>query len=493
MDFLDPRKRRARRIRLLISYFVMSAAVLVGTTVLVYSAYGYSFNTKSGDITQNGLLFVDSKPSGAQIYLNGKILNQASGARLNLPNGSYNLRLAKAGYNDWQRPFVLKPHSIVRFVYPLLLPKTPVVSSLQVYGAPPGLISQSPDHHWLVVQPPPASAALSLDIYDATALDQPKQVLGFPTGLFTNLAGGGLREVEWSSDNRHLLVAHDTGRSSEFVLLDRISPADSVNLNDFFGVAPSQVALRDKKFNQFYLFDQTAQTIRTANLNDRSPGGVLISHALSFKSYGPDLITYATDRNEPAGKTMIKLANRGKSYNLMEVARAPVYLMDAAQFQGHWYYAIGSSAQSRLNIYKDPLNNLANQAIARAVPLLYLELASPQSVSFSTNDRFIGAQGAAGFATYDIETDSKYSYSLQLPLSGPLSWLDGHRYVGLSQGNILVVDYDGTNPQLVGASLLNTGGYLDPGSSHLFAPTSRDGSTVELQSIDLRAGPDLPH
>jgi hypothetical protein len=105
MDFLDPRKKRAHHIRLMIGYCLVAIAIGLGTVVLVYSAYGYGVNTKNGDIVQNGLLFVDSKPGGANIYLNNKSVNQTTSARLILPAGDYDLALKKTGYRDWERKF----------------------------------------------------------------------------------------------------------------------------------------------------------------------------------------------------------------------------------------------------------------------------------------------------------------------------------------------------------------------------------------------------
>ncbi len=496
MDFLDPRKKGRRRWRLILSYFVMAAVVASGTFILVYSAFGYSLNTKSGDITQNGLLFVDSKPGGATIYLNSKPQGGQTSARLNLPAGQYNLLLKRAGYRDWQRDFTLKKHGIGRFAYPFLIPTTPQISTLQVYSFQPGLLSQSPDRRWLLLQTASLdSRLLNFDVYDTTSLDQPKTSLAFPASLFSGLdRSSQLKEVEWSSDNRHLLVSHDFAGGSEFIMLDREAPASSFNLNAVFGLTPSAVSLRDKKFNQFYIYDQTAQTIRLANLSDHSVGPALISGVLTFKSYGPDLINYATDQNQPADKAAIKIWDRGRSYLLSQVPRASTYLMDAAQYQGHWYYVAGSSSASRLNIYKDPLNFLANVAIGRALPLTFLDLLDSQKVSISTNARFIGIQAGQNFATYDIETETKFSYQVAVPLASPMHWMDGHRYIGQSQGNILIADYDGTNQQLLGTSLLAGGGYFDRSYNHLLSLAGIDNSSsTQLLSIDMRAGTDLPH
>ena len=196
MDFLDPRKRRANRIRLIIAYALMWIAVGLGTIILVYAAYGYGINTKTGEVVENGLLFVDSRPTGAEIYLNGKDQNTTTAARLVLPAGNYTLSLKRSGYRDWQRSFSLEEHSIARDVYPFLLPTKPQVTPLKTFSSEPSLVTQSPDRRWYLVQNPDStSATISFDEYDTTDLTKQNQVLDMPAAIAVviRVAGCGQR------------------------------------------------------------------------------------------------------------------------------------------------------------------------------------------------------------------------------------------------------------------------------------------------------------
>ena len=87
----------------------------------IVTAYGYGFNTKTGGVVENGLLFVDSKPGGATIYLNGQNQNETTSARMVLTGGAYDLSLKKDGYIDWQRRTTVSEHSVLRMVYPFSL------------------------------------------------------------------------------------------------------------------------------------------------------------------------------------------------------------------------------------------------------------------------------------------------------------------------------------------------------------------------------------
>src|SRR5438128_2402277 len=137
MDFLDPRKRRAHKIRLIIGYFLTAIAIVLASVVLYYGATGLGIDTKTGEIIQNGLLFVDSHPGGPDVLLNNKPVNATTAARLVLTSGSYDLTLKKAGYRDWNRKFILDQSSVARYVYPFLFPTKPFSVTLKNYSSAP--------------------------------------------------------------------------------------------------------------------------------------------------------------------------------------------------------------------------------------------------------------------------------------------------------------------------------------------------------------------
>src|SRR3990167_7852081 len=152
MDFLDPRKRRAHSIRLMVAYVLVAVAIGLGGYLLVKAAEGYGVDPKTGNVIENSLLFVDSKPGGADIYINNTLQESKTSARLILPAGDYHLTLKKEGYRSWERDISLNERSVARYVYPFLFPLEPQVKNLKTYPKTPPLISQSPDRRWLLVQ-----------------------------------------------------------------------------------------------------------------------------------------------------------------------------------------------------------------------------------------------------------------------------------------------------------------------------------------------------
>jgi hypothetical protein len=73
-----------------------------------------------------------------------------------------------------------------------------------------------------------------------------------------------------------------------------------------------------------------------------------------------------------------------------------------------------------------------------------------------------------------------------------MSWMDGHRFLGQSGGNVFVMDYDGINKQSLTPTTLANGGFFSQDYRHLLTTTTASDGSVVVQDVDMRAGADLP-
>ncbi|HET7320009.1 MAG TPA: PEGA domain-containing protein, partial [Candidatus Saccharimonadales bacterium] len=463
MDYLDPKKQFRHNIMLMVGYVLIGVGILIATVILLQVAYGYA-RGKDGQIIQNGFVFVSSQPHPAQIYTNGQLNKAKTNTRLTLQAGQYTLQLKRSGYRDWQRTITVLGGDLQHFDYPLLIPTTLSSTKVKAYDAAPLLSTQSPDHRWLLVQPDPVAAVF--DLYD---LKDPSKVspttLTVPASLISKSSGDqSWQAVEWSNDNTHVLLQHNTADKVEFVVLDRQSPDQSVNLATVLSATPTAVSLNNKKYDQYYLYNAADHTLLTASLRTPAPAPYL-EHVLAYKSYSDNTVLYVTDADAPAGKVLVKMRVGDKTYALRELATGSSYIADLTQYSGDLYVLTGSSSDNRVYIYKDPINQLDSNSKRPAIALRVLRIAQPNFGSFSANTQFIMAENAANVAVYDIENNKAYAYALSTPLDAPqahLAWMDGDRLVYVSQGKLVILDYDNTNRQELVSSL--------PGYAPAFAP-----------------------
>lgn len=453
MDFLNPTKKRAHKIQLMIGYILIGIAIALVTAILVFQSYGYDLDRKTGAIIQNGLLVVSTQPEQASVYLNGKLYKTESDAKLVLPSDIYKLELKRNGYRDWSRTISLAGGSIERFVYPFIFPVNLDVKSQKTYSAAPALATQSPDRHWLLVQQPDKLGVF--DQFDANDSKKTPTTVTIPSGLLTAGATHALKAVEWSTDNRHVLLQHDFPGGREFLILDRETPTASLNISTSLKVNPSEVVMRDKHFDQLYLYDQATKKLDLGDLRDTTIKPVLAG-VLGFKPHGSDLIMYATETDAPAGKARIMIKDNNGSYLLREVSASPGYLLDLAQYSGNWYMAAGATVDNRVYVYKDPLDKIKNPNPSDPeVPETALRVTNPHWIGFSANTQSLAVQGGSQFSVFDAENQRTYKYDIGMALDSGApnaAWMDGNRLMVTSAGKMVVFDYDGTNTQTLTAN-----------------------------------------
>ncbi|MGH7195437.1 MAG: PEGA domain-containing protein [Candidatus Saccharimonadales bacterium] len=491
MDFLNPKKRRANKIRLYIGYGLMVILLLLATTVLLYQAYGYGLG-HNGQIYQNGLLYLSSAPSGAKISLNGQAPKTATNARLELPAGQYTVKLTLPGYRSWQRAIGLGGSSVEQFNYPFLFPKQLLPEVLQRYAAKPGVITQSPDQRWLLVE---QSGSLTnfteYDLNNSANLAGNTARLDLPPAVLTASASPKqtMQAIGWSSDNNYLLMKHAYGASHEYVLFDRANPSDSLNLTTQLQLSQdSQLSLDNQKYNEYYVFNAKTSDLDTASL-DAPTLAPLISHVINFKAYGSDMVLYATALNAPAKQVNINLLDAGQNYTITSEPASTTYALNMTQYNGDLFVAAGAVIEGRVYIYKNPVNNLVAQPKQLLVPDYILKLNQPQTVDFSKNAQFVDAENGSDFAVFDLKSQKAYSYKLSAAIASGhgAQWMDGYRLMAVSGGHLLVWDYDDANQQTLQPALASSV-YFGPSYKYVYNLTpGRHGQSVDLTQTSLLA------
>lgn len=495
MDFLDPEKHRRHMLTIAIGYVFIALAVGMATLVLLYYAYGFSFG-KNGQVIQNGLMFVSSTPSPANIYLNGKLSKAQTNSRIILEEGEYEMQLQRDGYRTWQRSVTIDGGKVVHYDYPFLIPNTLTSTAIKIYDEAPQLTTQSPDKHWLMVTRP--STFGQFEVFN---LKDPKagvtsEDITLPAGLLSkSTAPQSWQLMEWSNDNKHVLLKHIYDDNSEYILVDRSAPEKSLNLTQTLGTNPTELRLVDKKYDRYYLYDAAKQLLSSATLSAPTPV-LKLDHVLAFKSYGTDTIVYAAAAGADAdGSVRVKLVEGTNSYTLRELPAGTTYLVDMAKYDGNVYIAASASSENKVYVYENPVAQINDAELGLAVPVRVLRVSSPTYMSFSANMRFVMAEGGTSIGVYDAEDEKGFSYTTPDPLDAPqehASWMDGHRLMYTSGGNVVIFDYDNINHQKLVAGKPDYLPAFDGSYKYLFtfAPASNDAAKINLTSTSLRTTAD---
>jgi hypothetical protein len=494
MDFLDTKKEFRERVILLIGYVLIAIAITLSTLILVYQSFGFKIG-HSGTVVQDGLIFLSSQPSPANIYIDGKIQSQTTNSRLFLADGVYSVRLNRSGYRIWKRTIAVQGGSVEHYDYPFLIPNKLVTKKIYSYAAAPGLVTQSPDQKWLMVENP--GSMTSFDLYDLKNSAKPVEtIFTIPAGILSksDSTNESLQLVSWSDDNQHVLLEHLYDGKSEYILLDRTDPSQSVNLNNTLNIMPTSLTLDSAKYNQYYSYDATTQDLNMFNLNSPTPT-LVQDHVLAYKSYGNNTILYTTSDNAPKNMATVRLKEGDNNYTIRNIPASSTYLLNLTTYSGVLYVAAGSSSDSNVYIYHDPASEIANNPDLPPVPLWDIHVSDPNYLSFSNNTQFIVAENGVHYGVYDFQNKIGYTYSdEQLPVDSPqlhASWMDGDRLTYVSNGKLMIQDYDNNNQQqLVSADSSYLPVFSDD-YKYVYNFTADQSGQIELDQTALQIPADL--
>ncbi len=473
MDFLDPNKKRAHKIRLYIGYGLMAVAISLGAVILLYASYGYGVD-RQGNVFQNGLVFLASIPDAAEVNITKVGTSDTQKAitsdRLVLPSGKYDFEFLKQGYKPWQRTVELKGGGIQRLIYPFLFPEVLKPKDVSLYAEKPGLATSSPDRSKILVQQPKTFG--TFDIYDANDPTEANSSFSLPADLLAPANGTRKLElVEWSSNNRHLLVRHIFGSKSEYIIIDSETPADSTNINVTFDVNPKKVLLKDKKPDQIYI-QQADGALRTADVSEKTVQ-TLVKGVADFQPHGSDTLLYVAEGEDVSQKNVgVYVLTDNETYKIRELPKSPEYLLDLAKFNGNWLVAAGATNDDRVYVYRNPVNIMKANKTDPVLSIRTMRIENPEYISFSANTQFIAVQSGQTFDVYDALDDRQYHFTIGTAFdkgSGRATWMDGHRMLTSTGGKVTVFDFDGSNYQLLTAIIPGTVPMFDGDYASVFA------------------------
>ena len=216
----------------LLVIFLVIIFIIAATVGIVFFANGYQISTKGKiSVLSTGIISATSKPKGASVYIDNKLLATTDNA-INLPPGNYNIRIVKDGYLPWQKNIEVKKE-IAYQTSTQLFRSSPDLNPLTVTGAINPAVS--PDGTLVVFAVASASAVKNNGLYLIGLSDNVVFLIkNEAKQLSTNLSN-----IDWSkftftfSPNSKQILAHNTtGTNNSNYLIDLSTTTDYKNLYD---------------------------------------------------------------------------------------------------------------------------------------------------------------------------------------------------------------------------------------------------------------------
>lgn len=479
MHRVNTKDRRTIVLRV-IAYSVTFTLSVVTTAILLFIALGYRFNSTDG-VIQSGLLLVDSKPEAGRVLINGKVKDTQTPSRFVLPVGDYAVRIERSGYHVWNKAISLAPESVEELAYPLLIPKQ-LSSVPKLDVAQPESVSQSGNNKLLVYH---VAGETTLHVVTLDK-DTPTATSFSLSDAFVRESGsvGSLRFIEWSLDNKFVLVEQTLpGGARNVITLPIEKPAEAQNITAQFGqLAPTDPHYVGKDTNRIYGLHEGI--LRRYNL-ETSEATALLTRVLSYEPYDNDTIAYTRTSEDGLSVEVVLKTNDTSAVleSTADTALRPVIAY--GEYDRHTYVAVSDSASKTSRVYRDALKG---PILKKQIPYVTLPFVNANYIKFSPNNQYVYFQRGQEFASYDFENTRQHSFIVAQAIGDrhPVWANNSHLMVQSDSGQNYLLEFDGQNTTTLVRSQAGTRVYVgsDPRGAYRIDTTD---SKTTLDFISLVA------
>jgi PKD repeat protein len=458
----------ARQLIIIFGYVVATAIVVLGTIALIAYGNGVSYDVKTGRLVHNGLIILQSTPSGAAVTLSGKVQHQQTPYRHTFRAGSYDFTLTKTGYRTWQKALWVVASEADLAQYVILLPQHLVVSDFGTYPS----ITQSletRDHHLIgfVVPNGPTAGVWTFN----TSNHQQTRIYASAPATATTPAET-VQLLSWADDNSRLLIQSQVGGKSSLLVVSTGGGGAPVDLDATFKQDIDTAIFNPANSQQLY-WRAGDGTLRRLDLSDQVVSPVLADHVAAFAYAANNLLYIDTATPKPSLWSLDSSSN--KTELIASVPPSTTYELAFATYIGTPEVAVASQDSHTVTLYSD----IYSQPVTTRLP------APGQHVAFNGDGRFLLQYDGQHVATYDLQRN--LTYRLPAPNSAVtgISWFDNYHLVFNRGGQIVLSEFDGNY-----ANVVTRGNTLPPAGSEdtksIVATSSTSTGATLLKAIKIR-------
>ncbi len=414
-----------------LTYIFAILAMVLGSIFLVAMAQGYRYDFLTGQIKESGLVLIDSRPNGADIYINGTRNKNATPYRLtNAQLGPMNIELVRPEFRVWKKSLTVEAQQVSFANYALLLPqKLGYQDWLPEYNF--AQIVQSGDQRRsFAISTKPETAVWQLNGSET------------PTKLYTPQPNSGpltITDLRVNEKGSRQIITQTSGTVTQtIVITDKDS---SLNLTANLQVSGGSFVFHPTDDNALYWLSPE-KALRRIDIASQTLGPVLAQNVLAFTPYDNQVFAVlGPDANSTRNALWrIDGSNSDKSRRPILIPQSSTYSLKRDEDRAGEYIAMLALETKELVIIRDPNGQK---------PLTGLLSKSATAYTISNNGQRIIYNAGDKLKTYDLEQAERFDFGVSLASLQAWSWYDDNHIIVVANGQLRLIDYDGQNDQII--------------------------------------------
>lgn len=479
--------KRKQLIRRIVSYGVMSTAVVVLVTILVFVMLGYRYNGNDGKIEQGGLVQFDSQPNGANVTIDNIPFRTRTPSKTTLSSGQHSITMERSGYHAWQKMVDIVPGSILWLSYTRFIPTTLTPENMADFSTVTST-AVSPDDRWFAIKekadtPEVKLADISGDKVATSAITIPSESYTQPTAGKTQ----SFTIMDWDAGSRYLMVKHSYGGDRlEWLAVDTRDVAATKNVTKLLDIQATKMVFSGN--DSQILYAQIGRDVRKIDLGAATLSRPLVTNVAEFSIFDQRTIAYSTVLDpETKTRTVGYYEDGDKDVNVIrsfkDDGKAQLHLALGRYF-GNMYEAIAYG--DKVTIYTGDLPTSTAEA-DKLKEVASMDFAGgTQYLSTRTSGRFIIAQRGDTYKTYDLELKKETTTKLKGTgkVADKLEWIDGYMPWSDRDGTLRLYEFDGSNQHDIMQVAPGFSVTLSANEKYLYG-IGKSGSTYHLERVQM--------
>lgn len=287
-----------QRIRPFLFWIFVGVFFITASSVLFYT-FGYRFNFERGIFVYTGSVSIKSNPETVAIHIDNELIPSAKLGILNnsihlggLAPGEHFIEVTAPGYRSWSKKTTVQSGLSTEFWNVLLVKETPTVETIDRTGNAIKIF-QAPKQGLFAVAKR-KNGQLTVDVLDMNA-NTNEQMLLLPDAT---LPKNNEENIEWSPDNRKILVPIEQTGSRVYFIIDigskQISLLNELTENE------EKDSLRNPRWdpaNRDFLFYLDKTTLRRINTGTPDSLPTLVKENVRDYNFSGKNIYYISNDN----------------------------------------------------------------------------------------------------------------------------------------------------------------------------------------------------
>ena len=454
---------------------VLSVAVIVTGTLFLL--LGYRLDGADGQLEQGALVQFNSRPSGAQVTIDGVETGSQTATKRSLLAGEHSFMMSKDGYRPWTRTLKLEAGTLTWLDYIRLVPMELAKQTLQSFKNVAD-VEAAPDNQTIVIQQDASSP--TFDVIDIRAQDVSSTVVQLPSDLLTDVSRHEVTHRytmdSWDPDGRYLLVQHQYGDEREWLVFDTENVTASRNITRLLRINLSDVQFASTNGN--VLYGLSDGVIRKLDLQNATLSRSLVDNVVSFTMYGTSVLTYVGKNDQ--NQQVVGLYRDGDElpHILRTVSDPKVRLqVDTARYYSNDYVALSQGNEVTILAGRYP-SSAQTDASSLTELTSFTADTDVDQLTFSPDGAYVLARSGLTFSTYELEYDWLHHERIDTteePIQH-LQWLDDAHLVTSYDGHLTMRDFDGTNVNVIMPIVAGTDATLSQNGRYIYAVNKTDDS-----------------